>query len=71
LKGVAPLIEIRIANQLLDNVGDITEALGLGTTIFSKGGLRAPKGHFYFFIKKEIGVIKFSDYIPICIEPFR
>nr|YP_025793.1 putative site-specific DNA endonuclease [Tupiella akineta]AAQ18752.1 putative site-specific DNA endonuclease [Tupiella akineta] len=63
LKGVAPFIEIRIANQLLDNVGDISKALGLGTTSFSKGDLRAPKGHFYFFIKKEIEIVQFYEYI--------
>ena len=63
LKGVAPVIEIRIVNKHLVNVGDISKAINMGTTYFSRGDIRAPDGHFAFFIKKEKEIMPFIDYM--------
>jgi len=65
LKGVAPVIEIRIVNKFLVNIGDIGKVFNMGKTVFSKGNLRAPEGHYIFFIKKENEILQFYNYMNI------
>jgi LAGLIDADG-like domain len=62
LKGVAPLIEVRIANQYLINVENIPASLGFGVCYFNKKG-KNPRGHFNFCIKSEKDVLKFNQYM--------
>lgn len=62
LKGVAPLIEVKIANSILSNVENVSTALGFGISYFWKKG-KNPRGHFCFYIKSEADILRFSQYM--------
>lgn len=62
LNGVAPLIEVRIANRFLINVDSIESALCFGTSSFWKAG-KNPWGCFAFFIKSEKHILDFAKYM--------
>nr|AOC61558.1 putative LAGLIDADG homing endonuclease [Gloeotilopsis planctonica] len=63
LNGVAPVIEVRIANQFLINVENIPSSLGFGVCYFSKKTGRNPRGHFAFHIKSEKDILEFNQYM--------
>nr|AOC61522.1 putative LAGLIDADG homing endonuclease [Rhexinema sarcinoideum] len=62
LKGVAPVIEVRIANQFLINVENLPASLGFGVCYFNKKG-KNPRGHFTFHVKSEKDILKFNTYM--------
>ena len=62
LKGVAPLIEVKIVNNILSNVENISTALGFGISYYWKKG-HNPRGSYGFYIKSEADVLRFSQYM--------
>ena len=63
LKGISPVIGVRITNRFLVNIEALSLCLDYGQNYFSKGTKTAPNGHHCFYIKKEEEIVKFFEYM--------